>query len=179
MPQATKIASASDKLSGCYLNSFITTCYNNGIDNDKMVFLSITPPIVQALEKLRSFQETTTLEICDARDKDEKTSHVPQSTKSNAKGPEDVGFTTGTIAQTVDTGEPDLSNARIGNPISHHQIIEIARRMRTRGLQPHTLEMLLKGAKVYIAPPTVKPEPVTIELNCLSRSRLLIHFEDF
>lgn len=60
------------------------------------------------------------------------------------------------------TTEPILSNPRIGNPISHGQVVDLSQKMKAQTLQPCRLEDLLKGVRMYIPPPAPKPEPVRI-----------------
>lgn len=55
--------------------------------------------------------------------------------------------------------EPSLADPAAGKPISHPQIVDLWKALGdTTG--EYTLETLLKGAKVYVAPPAPKPEPV-------------------
>jgi TMEM199 family protein len=57
--------------------------------------------------------------------------------------------------------EPLLDDAAVGNPVSHSQIVDIWTALRDAGHQGYTLEMLLKGSRVYVPPPPQKPEPVS------------------
>ena len=67
--------------------------------------------------------------------------------------------------------EPSLSQASIGDPISHNQLIGISRSLQDKEKQSSgqelsadngstRLDTLLKGSKIYTAPPKPKPEPV-------------------
>lgn len=57
-------------------------------------------------------------------------------------------------------GEPNLENPSVGDPISHGQIIDLWRNLRSYGHRDFRLESLLRGAKVYVSPPPPKAEPV-------------------
>lgn len=67
-------------------------------------------------------------------------------------------------------GEPSLAQPIIGDPVSHAQLIDIARFLKGRepafddgeGLAHESirLDALLKGSNVYKPPPEPKPEPV-------------------
>lgn len=63
--------------------------------------------------------------------------------------------------------EPDLSTPEVGKPISHGQIIDISKHLksiaaRTPDAQhtPYHLNDLLQGSQIYVAPPRPKAEPV-------------------
>ena len=69
--------------------------------------------------------------------------------------------------------EPDLEDPRVGNPISHGQIIDLSKRLRhtSSGLHDDAsatpsfhLADLLRGSQVYIPPRKPKPEPVSLAL---------------
>ncbi|KAK4161907.1 endoplasmic reticulum-based factor for assembly of V-ATPase-domain-containing protein [Cladorrhinum sp. PSN259] len=55
--------------------------------------------------------------------------------------------------------EPALEEPAVGNPISHAQIVDLWSALRNGGHKQYQLELLLKGAKVYVPPPPPKPEP--------------------
>lgn len=63
-------------------------------------------------------------------------------------------------------GEPNLENPSVGDPISHDQIIDLWRNLRCHGRWDFRLESLLRGAKVYVAPPPPKAEPVGASCSC-------------
>jgi TMEM199 family protein len=56
--------------------------------------------------------------------------------------------------------EPSLNDPKVGNPISHGQAIDLSRQLKTRGILPCSLDVLLRGAKVYVPPSPPKTEPV-------------------
>jgi hypothetical protein len=57
-------------------------------------------------------------------------------------------------------GEPSLENPIIGDPISHSQVVDIWRSLHIAGHKNYTLEILLKGSRVYVPPPPPKPQQV-------------------
>jgi len=79
--------------------------------------------------------------------------------------------------------EPSLLQASIGDPISHSQLIEISRFLQDK--EKHSsaqrlsaedgstrLDTLLKGSKIYTAPPKQKPEPVRITFRIVNVLRI-------
>ncbi|KAL2134347.1 hypothetical protein VTI74DRAFT_402 [Chaetomium olivicolor] len=62
--------------------------------------------------------------------------------------------------------EPSLADPAVGKPISHSQVVHLWRSLGNGGRAGYTLEMLLKGSKVYVPPPPPKPEP-SIEYKAL------------
>ncbi|KAI9837812.1 MAG: hypothetical protein M1819_006746 [Sarea resinae] len=80
--------------------------------------------------------------------------------------------------------EPTLKGAAVNKPISHNQIIDIARRLRQHGPAPATaaptaakeptswrLSDLLRGSAIYIDPPKPKPEPTPEYKALMARLR--------
>ncbi|KAF4500515.1 vacuolar er assembly vma12 [Fusarium agapanthi] len=57
------------------------------------------------------------------------------------------------------TQEPTLDDPKLGNPISHGQIVDLWKQLKAQGNSNFSLEQLLCGASVYIPPPPPKPEP--------------------
>jgi hypothetical protein len=146
-----------------------------------MVLLIMTPAMVEALEKIQSLnrerdekreygsQEDATQKSKEAgndekpvgrirsggnEEKKEQTGTESQISNTSGPPPQD------TEKQASTTTEPSLSYPKVGNPISHGQVIDLSKQMRTEELQPSRLEELLRGARVYIPPPKPKPEPV-------------------
>jgi hypothetical protein len=63
-------------------------------------------------------------------------------------------------------GQPSLENPAVGNPVSHSQIVDLWNTLKGTVPGEWSLEMLLKGSKVYVPPPLPKTEPVSwIVLN--------------
>jgi TMEM199 family protein len=102
-----------------------------------MVLLTMTPAIVAAVNE---YNDSATPEK----------SHVEEA---------DV---------VVDLKEPTLESPALGRPISHGQIVDISRRLRssnsTSSRVQYNLETLLRGSRVYSAPPVPKKEPVKFPL---------------
>lgn len=68
------------------------------------------------------------------------------------------------VADTPDASTnseaPSLADPAIGNPISHIQIIGLRNSLQPSIKERFPLEMLLRGAAVYVPPPPPKAEPV-------------------
>ena len=62
---------------------------------------------------------------------------------------------------------PSLQDPKVGNPISHSQVLDIANAIKTlprsseAAGRPLTLNELLKGSEVYIQPPAPRTEPTS------------------
>ncbi|KAH7237679.1 endoplasmic reticulum-based factor for assembly of V-ATPase-domain-containing protein [Fusarium redolens] len=95
-----------------------------------MVLLTMTSSIVEAL----SIVELTETPELEDHDETEEESQSP-------------------------TKEPSLDDPKLGNPISHSQIVDLWKQLKAQGNSNYTLEQLLRGASVYIPPPPPKPEP--------------------
>src|SRR5512142_756024 len=57
--------------------------------------------------------------------------------------------------------EPSLDEPKVGNPISHGQILDLWKRQRAERDDAVSLEELLKGSRVFVAPAPPKPKPVS------------------
>lgn len=82
-------------------------------------------------------------------------------------------------------GDPSLAELAIGNPISHGQLIGIAKLLRKYADKATTkdedgqtisysLDSLLRGSKFYTPPPPPKKEPVSFNLSSRSEKSLTI-----
>jgi hypothetical protein len=63
------------------------------------------------------------------------------------------------------SSDPSLSEPTVGAPVSHAQLIQVARFLRESQLlnkNDFRLDTLLKGANIYVSPPKPKPQPVCI-----------------
>lgn len=98
-----------------------------------MVLLTMTLSIVEGLQKLDQPRES--------RRSDESEAEAPLENK---------------------TTEPSLEDPEVGKPISHSQVVDLWKQLQAAGHSTYTLEQLLRGANVYIAPPPPKPEPVRL-----------------
>lgn len=59
--------------------------------------------------------------------------------------------------------EPQLAEPAVGKPISHGQIVGLWKSLKSSEQSPsYSLEHLLSGSHVYVAPPPPKPEPVRL-----------------
>jgi hypothetical protein len=143
----------------------------------KMVYLTMTSTIVEALEMIQTLEGVA----------DEK-SELHDATKSGFEDGDDgsaVEARAGNKEKSGQSGcgrkealeentqkkeestmgnhaaEPSLSNPKPGNPISHGQIIDLSRKSKAHGLSPRSLDILLRGARIYVAPPPPKPETVS------------------
>lgn len=119
----------------------------------------MTPSIVETLERLQKVEGATNGEE-DAREKDtqaeENDGQAHQGNEKSTGNNRDPSMKAG-----KQSGEPPLSHPKVGNPISHGQVIDISRDLKARRIQPNNLEALLRGSKVYTPPPPPKPEPVS------------------
>ncbi|KAF2152676.1 hypothetical protein K461DRAFT_256721 [Myriangium duriaei CBS 260.36] len=75
-------------------------------------------------------------------------------------------------------GEPKLSKAAVGDPISHSQLIDLSKSLKEYQCSIDSnidcacgLEMLLKGAKVYVPPPEEKPAKSPGYIQLMNRLR--------
>ncbi|KAI0000258.1 endoplasmic reticulum-based factor for assembly of V-ATPase-domain-containing protein [Xylariaceae sp. FL0662B] len=108
-----------------------------------MVLLTMTSSIVEALET----------------SPEPSGSDVSHGDESNSR------------SKSQSNGEPSLEDPSVGKPISHGQIIDIWTRSKNRGQNAVKLEDLLRGATVYIPPPTPKPEPTDEYKALMARLR--------
>ncbi len=119
--------------------------------------------MVEALEKLQSLQEKT------GRDDSAKSIEAYQRNENSKGNDLNQGMleSQGVLNEKRDKqpAEPSLLNPKVGNPISHGQVIDIHQDLNTRRIQPSNLEALLRGSKVYIPPPPPKAEPVSYILH--------------
>ncbi|KAF5546669.1 vacuolar er assembly vma12 [Fusarium mexicanum] len=100
-----------------------------------MVLLTMTSSILEALSIVEA---TETPQIEDHDETEEQESQQPTQEP---------------------TQEPTLDDPKLGNPISHGQIVDLWKQLKAQGNSNFTLEQLLRGASVYIPPPPPKPEP--------------------
>jgi hypothetical protein len=78
--------------------------------------------------------------------------------------------------------EPSLTDAAVGNPISHSQLIDLSRLLKDNAAETHPdddeqeplpirLDTLLKGSRIYIPPPPAKKEPTSEYKALMARLR--------
>ncbi|TVY22943.1 hypothetical protein LHYA1_G008438 [Lachnellula hyalina] len=154
-----------------------------------MVFLTMTTVIVEGLEKIRTSKPEE--EKDEPREKgaeegnsadDSPSENLPVATVQEAadkqqgtvKGSSSnvsVGTANSTLDEKAESTEPSLENPKVGNPISHGQVIDLSRQLKAQGLSPCSLEILLKGVRVYIPPPPAKKEPTSEYKALMARLR--------
>ncbi|KZL82628.1 vacuolar h+-atpase assembly protein [Colletotrichum incanum] len=109
-----------------------------------MVQLTITPSIAKGLQMLSEVRWSQ--DKSDASNPD-TAARAPTSDASALS------------AVMLDAEEPTLEKPAVGNPITHGQILELWKDLRSEGIDGFSLEGLLRGARVYTPPPPPKPEP--------------------
>ncbi|PBP24611.1 vacuolar H+-ATPase assembly protein [Diplocarpon rosae] len=133
-----------------------------------MVLLTITASILEALEKIQSLGldrvERDTKEKGDGED--DGFDDNEHTTRENGEKGMQAEHESAEKREENKFTEPSLMDPKLGNPISHGQIVELSQDMKARKLQPCRLEDLLKGARVFVPPPPRKPEP-TLEYKAL------------
>ena len=137
-----------------------------------MVFLTISPTILEALEEVQLLDRDTvrnphkSLELLDERSLLKKDGKYAEVTKhldggQEVEGIEDKEISFGRGESKEQFNEPPLSSPKLGNPISHGQVIDLWKELKARSHRPRSLDSLLRGARVYSPPPESKPEPVS------------------
>ncbi|KAH8752623.1 endoplasmic reticulum-based factor for assembly of V-ATPase-domain-containing protein [Hyaloscypha finlandica] len=134
-----------------------------------MVLLTMTASIVQALEKLERPKRNAEGER-DAREKNSKVQGIDGEAQEKNEKSTDSDQDPSVTAQKQ-SSEPSLYNPKVGNPISHSQVVDIARDMKARRIQPSGLEALLKGSRVYVPAPLPKLEPTSAYKALMVRLR--------
>ncbi|KAH0021302.1 hypothetical protein KCU78_g6184, partial [Aureobasidium melanogenum] len=72
------------------------------------------------------------------------------------------------------SSDPSLSEPTIGAPVSHAQLIQVARFLRETDIpnkNDFRLDALLKGANIYVPPPKPKPQPTAEYTALMARLR--------
>ncbi|KAK2021074.1 hypothetical protein LX32DRAFT_605411 [Colletotrichum zoysiae] len=109
-----------------------------------MVQLTVTPSIVDGLLRLA--------EARSSRDESNASKTDTAAQESKSDGP-------ASSVATSTAGEPTLERPAVGDPITHGQVLNLWRDLKSEGIDGFSLEGLLRGASVYIPPPPPKPEP--------------------
>jgi hypothetical protein len=147
------------------------SCDNNR-QHEEMVLLTMTPSIVEALAKLQNLEGATNEEEDPPENNTQAEENNGQAHQGNEKS------TNNNRDQSVKaekpSAEPPLSHPKVGDPISHGQVIDISRDLKARRIQSSSLETLLKGSKVYIPPPPPKAEPVSdiVHVECWNQHHI-------
>jgi len=131
-----------------------------------MVLLTMTAMIVEALEEVEVLRTLTGRNVNIVQEvlvpgqkevAEEALSAIKDGGGEQQSAKERAGvdgFSSPRETNAVDDQEPSLSNPTIGNPISHGQIIDLWRELKTR-------------VRVYIPPPKTKPEPVSPSIKSI------------
>lgn len=101
-----------------------------------MVLLTMTPSIVEAIVKSNEVAHST----------EQPHPQVEANVEAEVRG--------------QDQHEASLDKPALGKPISHGQIVQLWKQLKAHDARTFSLESLLRGARVYVAPPPPKPEPV-------------------
>jgi hypothetical protein len=144
-----------------------------------MVLLTMTTSIVEALEKIQVLERMPDEGGANIEGKPQIQHGTVQQpgTKAIQQAAENApictraslpGQSAGTNKDSNPT-QPDLLNPKIGNPISHGQIIDLSSQMKAQKLHPCRLEELLKSSRLYIPPPPPKQETVGARLPLVER----------
>ncbi|CZT10399.1 uncharacterized protein RAG0_14893 [Rhynchosporium agropyri] len=150
-----------------------------------MVLLTMTALMVEALRKIqglvrvvetreeKSFLQdgSSTGNISDRQDAEKTKENSENGVGINAK-PSPANMALPDQAQLkTEVAEPILWSPKIGNPISHGQVVELSQQMKAQKMQPFRLEDLLRGARIYVPPPAPKPEPTSEYKALMARLR--------
>ena len=136
-----------------------------------MVFLTMTTAMVEALEKLNGFdgpgsgKQKLSTKLGDPKESPQRPDNRDlERDKGNDQIIDGAGgdtFDSETLITEIELAEPSLSDPRVGKPISHGQILDLSKELKSRGMSPRDLDALLRGSRVYNSPPKPKVEPVS------------------
>ena len=135
--------------------------------------------MVEALEELQSVKQITDATAHwnpDVSNAENKQRHLEKSDTNigDAKNDAPEGVRGNNLeppaAEQKVTGwlEPSLSDPKPGNPISHGQIIDLWRATQAQNVLSTTLDVLMRGSRIYITPSEPKQEPVYLSLQLRS-----------
>ncbi|KAH8819753.1 endoplasmic reticulum-based factor for assembly of V-ATPase-domain-containing protein [Xylogone sp. PMI_703] len=139
-----------------------------------MVLLTITPLMVEALGKLQTIKtpqddthnetEKPTKEAVELESSEDRNNEEPAAESCEKEH---------NFKHTSHANEPSLSNPKIGNPISHSQVINLWKELaaQVNSSSTYALEALLHGSNIYIPPPPPKPEPTPEYKALMARLR--------
>lgn len=141
-----------------------------------MVLLTITPTILEALKETQHPNGAASQDLPRSQiwrhslvEEDEKHPDARDGKDNSQQGHSNKEYThEGIRGRDSGLDDPLLQNPKLGNPISHGQIIDLWKRLKGRGTRPRTLDSLLKGSRIYHPPPKPKPEPVSTVLYRLA-----------
>lgn len=78
---------------------------------------------------------------------------------------DDVSLSSEAAQAASNDDEPSLADPAIGNPITHDQIVHLWKQLQGTVDSTLSLEMLLRGSRVFVPPPPPKPEKVRTRLH--------------
>lgn len=147
-----------------------------------MVLLTMTPAIVAGLQKVYAERTPTRPSTAsDEVDDDSASSRKPSEPAAEQDEVEERNAETITPTEEKNThqdstlqsspDEPLLQDPKVGNPISHLQILDLSRKLKSLNAIPYHLDYLLRGSYVYIPPPPPKPEPTSEYKALMARLR--------
>ncbi|CAG8975058.1 hypothetical protein HYALB_00009920 [Hymenoscyphus albidus] len=152
-----------------------------------MVLLTMTQPMVEAFEKVQSLNNATK---CDNHEEtsgemkhsssitlpgdktvaEDNTQEEYKEAETNSSSPHNQPAAADALNSERPTA-PRLENPKVGNPVSHGQVIELWKQMKVSKMSPCSLDLLMRGARVYIPPPPPKPEPTSEYKALMARLR--------
>jgi len=159
-----------------------------------MALLVMTPSMVAALGKLQSLKYSTEVVVNGAKvgalrmmveegqervntehgrnkPEDASLSDTEDEEKNQESGTERQFLPAAKIETERYDGKPSLLDPTAGNPISHGQLLDLIKQLNARGCSSYSLDILLRGSKVYISPPPPKPEPTSEYKALMARLR--------
>ncbi|RFU33483.1 hypothetical protein B7463_g2910, partial [Scytalidium lignicola] len=138
-----------------------------------MVLLTMTPLMVEALEKLQAINKSQNVAFSEIETSIEGAANQESSKDNNEEIAAETCREEQNSKDIAYSKEPSLSNLALGNPISHSQVIDIWRELKatTSLSSTYTLEALLQGSNIYIPPPPPKPEPTSEYKALMARLR--------
>lgn len=138
----------------------------------------MTGAMAEAFEKIQNLEGTTKNHDRDAkssktsnqtRPEDEKVAkeknkeiNIVKEAGSNSNNLQKPSADPTETTNNQNSTEPSLENPKVGNPVSHRQVIDLWKQLKASKISPCSLDIFLRGARVYIPPPPPKPEPVSI-----------------
>ena len=156
-----------------------------------MVLYTLTTAMADALEMIQSVKQIP--DVTTSRSLDvsvvEKLGNVEQQHKKcdNEMGnieynawKEDgntVSKESSARQKAPDGFDPSLSNLKPGDPISHRQIIDLWKATKTRKVSSLTLDTLMRGSRIYVAPSKPKQEPACPLTSILKSFVLTQHLD--
>ncbi|OBT63339.1 hypothetical protein VE03_07240 [Pseudogymnoascus sp. 23342-1-I1] len=126
----------------------------------------MTPVIVEGLRNIKTPPMTTGAVVCEGIHEDAALapgSDEPGTTNDEIQDPkkgeeiQTAHIPEPEINSQNPSNEPSLRDPKLGNPISHLQIVALSRQLKSINATPCHLDALLRGSRVYIPPPPPKP----------------------